>query len=187
MSDTWRRRAACRDMAVSLFFDEATEAQSRRVCSGCPVTDACLAFARHTSQAYGVWGGMTPAERSRRRRRPRLAPTPVSLAPAHVAATPVAAPLPAGPSIADVMVVAARVLGVHERSFLLGRGPGLLSTARAIAMSAARIATGASYVELGAAFRRTPTWVSTQCRAVDQDEALKRRAEHIASEALGRT
>ena len=59
---------ACYDRPdlAPLFFpengDRATEA--KKICSGCPVATECLAFAQDTGQAYGVWGGTSPRDRS---------------------------------------------------------------------------------------------------------------------------
>ncbi len=37
--------------------------RAKAVCSGCPVKEACLAYALKTRQPWGVWGGMTAHER----------------------------------------------------------------------------------------------------------------------------
>jgi hypothetical protein len=66
----WRDAAACRDEDAELFFPvgatPAANAQTRHakvICSGCPVLQACGAWALATRQAFGVWGGMSEAER----------------------------------------------------------------------------------------------------------------------------
>jgi WhiB family redox-sensing transcriptional regulator len=38
-------------------------------CSGCPVGDECLTYAIETNQHEGIWGGHTPRERVKLRRR----------------------------------------------------------------------------------------------------------------------
>lgn len=68
----WQRQAACRDTSQDVFFgptDESTatrnsrEAQAKQLCQACPVVWACLRHARTVGEGYGVWGGLTPAER----------------------------------------------------------------------------------------------------------------------------
>ena len=43
--------------------------QARAVCRLCPVRDECLDHALAHGEAFGMWGGMTPRERSNERRR----------------------------------------------------------------------------------------------------------------------
>lgn len=68
----WRGLAACQDIDPDLFFPVAAPnsdagkrqaAQARAVCRSCPARVPCLGFAVATRQAWGVWGGTTPAER----------------------------------------------------------------------------------------------------------------------------
>ena len=40
-----------------------------RVCAGCTVRQQCLDFAMATGEAHGIWGGTTPDERIRARRK----------------------------------------------------------------------------------------------------------------------
>jgi WhiB family redox-sensing transcriptional regulator len=63
--------AACRSADPGLFFGPDAEfvtarrdrvAQARAICAGCPVRDACLAYALDTGQ-YGIWGGADEDER----------------------------------------------------------------------------------------------------------------------------
>jgi len=74
----WRQLAACRHADPELFFpvsasgpsvDQITQAKA--ICAGCPVRRHCQAFAVHTRQDHGVWGGTTEHER-----RPRATKTP---------------------------------------------------------------------------------------------------------------
>lgn len=73
----WQAQAACRGMEASVFFSPHYErGDSRRhrerraqaICRECPVLDRCAAFAVHTGQAFGVWGGLTEADRRHTRR-----------------------------------------------------------------------------------------------------------------------
>jgi WhiB family redox-sensing transcriptional regulator len=64
--------AACREADPDLFFrpdaEHVTdrlrrEAQAKAICAGCPVRQACLAWALDTGQAFGIWGGADEDER----------------------------------------------------------------------------------------------------------------------------
>lgn len=70
---SWRDAALCRDAAnVDFFpFSENSKAvrRAKEVCTRCPVTDDCLAYAMQTRQSEGVWGALTAAERVSLRRR----------------------------------------------------------------------------------------------------------------------
>jgi len=70
----WWQQAACRDADPDLFaYDPttdpaATAEAAKAVCAGCPVTGDCLGFALGTMRASqdltGIYGGLTPAERT---------------------------------------------------------------------------------------------------------------------------
>lgn len=82
----WRRRAACRDMGPELFFPagERTEeaakqvAEAKSVCAQCGVRLHCLTYALVANPEDGIWGGLTPSERTTLRRRRGLRRTAVS-------------------------------------------------------------------------------------------------------------
>ncbi len=88
--EAWRALAACRYEDPELFFPIGVTgpalphiAAAKAVCRGCPVRDACLAFAVTTNQDYGIWGGLDEEERRVERRRwrreaNRLARSPVA-------------------------------------------------------------------------------------------------------------
>lgn len=78
MSD-FRYRAACRDADPELFFPVGESgpalrqiATAKAVCSRCPVTEDCLAWALQAGHEQGVWGGQDAAERRDLRRRARI-------------------------------------------------------------------------------------------------------------------
>lgn len=55
-----------------LWFREGDELRAKVVCDAiCPVRDACLSIALADPElsAYGIWGGTTPGQRMRLRRR----------------------------------------------------------------------------------------------------------------------
>ncbi|MFD7924191.1 WhiB family transcriptional regulator [Streptomyces sp. NPDC059740] len=85
-SDPWHAEAVCRRDEAGLFFAPskeptaarlAREEAAKRVCARCPVMIECREHALVQPEPYGVWGGLTAAERrvvlSRRRRRARVA------------------------------------------------------------------------------------------------------------------
>jgi WhiB family transcriptional regulator, redox-sensing transcriptional regulator len=73
---TWREQAACLEFPAVLFFGQddsepqaerrVREQQAKRVCAGCIVREECLEFALSTREPYGIWGGLTEAERRSR-------------------------------------------------------------------------------------------------------------------------
>lgn len=78
----WHTEAVCRRDEAGLFFAPskeptaarlAREEAAKRVCARCPVMVACREHALLQPEPYGVWGGLTAAERrvvlGRRRRR----------------------------------------------------------------------------------------------------------------------
>lgn len=78
----WHADAVCRRDEAGLFFAPskeptaarlAREEAAKRVCARCPVMVACREHALIQPEPYGVWGGLTAAERrvvlARRRRR----------------------------------------------------------------------------------------------------------------------
>lgn len=78
----WHSEAACRRDEAGLFFAPskeptaarlAREEAAKRVCARCPVMVECREHALMQPEPYGVWGGLTAAERrvalARRRRR----------------------------------------------------------------------------------------------------------------------
>lgn len=70
----WRDRAACLRQDPELFFPIGTSGpardqieKARRICRECPVIMECLENAlRHTGQ-FGIAGGLTEAERRKKR------------------------------------------------------------------------------------------------------------------------
>ena len=74
---TWADEAACRFEDPDLFFPPEKErgryavlreTLAKRVCLRCPVLGECTAYALAADERYGVWGGLSPAERDRLRR-----------------------------------------------------------------------------------------------------------------------
>ena len=75
----WSNRASCLDTDPELFFPIGESAlaqlqiqEAQAVCTACPVRAPCLAFALQANVPYGVWGGASPQDRSRMRRRSQI-------------------------------------------------------------------------------------------------------------------
>ncbi|MFM9629422.1 WhiB family transcriptional regulator [Streptomyces galilaeus] len=77
----WRQSGACRAEDPEDFFPvgatpaaKATERHAKAVCFRCPSSLECGQWALQTRQPFGIWGGMTEAERAKilRRRGIRL-------------------------------------------------------------------------------------------------------------------
>jgi WhiB family transcriptional regulator, redox-sensing transcriptional regulator len=75
----WQLRAACRDIDTDVFFHpehergpakDRRDRRAKRVCARCPVIEACRRHALGVREPYGVWGGMTVAERAELLRHP---------------------------------------------------------------------------------------------------------------------
>ena len=70
------REALCREYDPELWFPVAEPgtaaydrlaAPARAVCAACPVRAACLEWADAIQAAYGIFGGLDPAQRRARR------------------------------------------------------------------------------------------------------------------------
>jgi WhiB family redox-sensing transcriptional regulator len=69
----WQIRGACRGMNSDLFFHPERErgtaradreARAKMVCRGCEVIRQCRDHALTVHEPYGVWGGLSVAERN---------------------------------------------------------------------------------------------------------------------------
>lgn len=73
----WQASAACRSLTPGLFFSDNSgegSAEAVAVCGTCPVRSDCLQFALDNGELLGVWGGTTPSQRARLRRRRNASP-----------------------------------------------------------------------------------------------------------------
>ena len=68
----WQLRGACRGMDSAFFFHpegergaakSRREEQAKKVCRSCSVLDQCRRHALAAEEPYGVWGGLSVAER----------------------------------------------------------------------------------------------------------------------------
>lgn len=67
----WYAEALCKGHTNLFYSEEAGRPSKERlavplaVCGGCPVKKDCLADALQRREPYGIWGGVTSAERAR--------------------------------------------------------------------------------------------------------------------------
>lgn len=70
---SWQDRSNCRGK-TALFFHSpigrnatqrlrSAEIQAKAICAECQVRDECLRFALDADERFGIWGGLTVAER----------------------------------------------------------------------------------------------------------------------------
>ena len=69
--DAWHERALCIQTDPEAFYVEkgGSTREAKRICLGCEVRSACLEYALENDERFGVWGGMSPGERRRLKRR----------------------------------------------------------------------------------------------------------------------
>jgi WhiB family transcriptional regulator, redox-sensing transcriptional regulator len=70
----WRMAGLCfgtHDPDAWFPSNAARYAAAKAICNDCPVAGQCLAFALDHHERFGVWGGLTPEERTQLRRRER--------------------------------------------------------------------------------------------------------------------
>ena len=72
-SRSWQVEALCKGNQAHLFFPPSTlerkeererrEQRAKAVCMVCPVKQECRDYALEIREPYGIWGGLTEAER----------------------------------------------------------------------------------------------------------------------------
>ena len=73
MNTDWMAMGKCREVPPTIFFpsDGLGVHAAQKICSECPVSDACLEYALANRIDHGVWGGCSERERLRILRRRR--------------------------------------------------------------------------------------------------------------------
>ncbi|WP_304621701.1 WhiB family transcriptional regulator [Rothia sp. ZJ1223] len=66
----WQADALCAQTDPEAFFPEkgGSTRDAKRVCSECPVRQACLDYAMENDERFGIWGGLSERERRRLRK-----------------------------------------------------------------------------------------------------------------------
>ena len=69
----WQWHGSCMGKDAAVFFSpeaergrkrQRREENAKRICASCPVLERCREHALNAQEAYGVWGGLTEAERA---------------------------------------------------------------------------------------------------------------------------
>ncbi|MFN8037896.1 MAG: WhiB family transcriptional regulator [Acidimicrobiales bacterium] len=61
---SWHAHAACHGQADVMFSEgRAGIAKARAICDRCPAKVRCATDAIERDERYGIWGGLTPADR----------------------------------------------------------------------------------------------------------------------------
>jgi len=70
----WLDSALCLQFDGDMWFPEkgASPAPAKLLCGRCDVRAECLEYALETNEEFGIWGGLSTAERRTLRRRRRL-------------------------------------------------------------------------------------------------------------------
>lgn len=68
----WQDSALCVQTDPEMFYPEkgGSTREAKRVCQSCEVRKQCLEHALKNDEHFGIWGGKTPGERKRLKRRP---------------------------------------------------------------------------------------------------------------------
>lgn len=76
LTDEWQVRALCRGNHAHLFFPPSTferkdererrESRAKAICDVCPVEKDCRQYAVSIREPFGIWGGLTEADRRER-------------------------------------------------------------------------------------------------------------------------
>lgn len=71
---SWQADALCAQTDPEAFFPEkgGSTRDAKRVCSECPVREACLDYAMENDERFGIWGGLSERERRRLRKQASL-------------------------------------------------------------------------------------------------------------------
>ena len=71
----WISDANCKNMDTDLFFVEVNKSYDpfvKEVCSDCSVIEKCAWYANEMSAIHGVFGGMTPNQREKWRKKNKI-------------------------------------------------------------------------------------------------------------------
>ncbi len=67
----WAERSICREDDSTWFPDQRNEDEAKAICRTCPVMNECGEYAILADERYGVWGGLTEADRAEIRKAKR--------------------------------------------------------------------------------------------------------------------
>lgn len=75
-AEPWMKDALCAQTDPEIFFPDSdsrddARADAKKVCESCDVRSDCLIYALTHGERFGIWGGLTPAERRKIKPFPR--------------------------------------------------------------------------------------------------------------------
>lgn len=75
---SWQDRALCAETDPEAFFPEkgGSTRDAKRVCRACEVRSECLEYALANDERFGIYGGLSPMERRRLKRRTQFQSAP---------------------------------------------------------------------------------------------------------------
>ena len=81
----WKEQGICGEIDPDLFFSENADdvKAAKQICGTCPVAEQCREHGLDTGPEFGIWGGLTPAER--RAARAAMPPAAGPTQPGHAA------------------------------------------------------------------------------------------------------
>lgn len=74
----WKLDGSCRQNAPDAWYPAkgGSARQVKAICADCPVQAACLEYALTNGERWGIWGGLSAAERQKLRPSPRRSRAP---------------------------------------------------------------------------------------------------------------
>jgi hypothetical protein len=69
IEDDWNKKAFCKGKNTNIFLDPSREAEAKKFCNQCTVSEQCLAYAfQRSTEMAGVYGGINEITRARIKR-----------------------------------------------------------------------------------------------------------------------
>lgn len=67
----WQEQGLCAQTDPELFFPDkgGSTRDAKRVCQACPIRSQCLEYAFAHDERWGIWGGTSPRERRKLKKR----------------------------------------------------------------------------------------------------------------------
>ncbi|MFD2794596.1 WhiB family transcriptional regulator [Promicromonospora vindobonensis] len=64
LASSWHERSSCLDEDPEIFFaGGGVSRKAKKICQSCPVREQCLELGLRNDERFGIWGGLTRAER----------------------------------------------------------------------------------------------------------------------------
>lgn len=64
LASSWRERSSCLGENPEIFFaGGGVSRKAKKICQSCPVREQCLELSLRNDERFGIWGGLSRAER----------------------------------------------------------------------------------------------------------------------------